>query len=80
MRNVIDIYEHCETNNIGGAIISIDFKKALEHNFLYKVLEKFNFGNDFITWVQMAYTSPQFRVKNNGWISGKHKMERGIRI
>ena len=82
VRNVIDIYEHCETNNIGGAIISIDFKKAfdsLEHNFLYKVLEKFNFGNELITWVQMAYKCPQFRVTNNGWISGKHKMERGIR-
>ena len=65
-----------------GAIISIDFKKAfdsLAHKFLYAVLQKFDFGNSFISWVEMAYKCPQFRVKNNGWISGKYKMGRGIR-
>ena len=36
-------------------IIYLDFKKAfdtVEHNFLYAVLEKFNFGNTFIKWIK----------------------------
>ena len=82
VRNIIDIYDFTETFNLGGAMISIDFEKAfdtLEHDFIYKALEKFNFGPQFITWMKIFYAQPVFRVKNNGWISGLHTMTRGIR-
>ena len=82
IRNIIDIYEHCEMNNKEGALISIDFKKAfdsLEHNFMFSVLKRFNFGPNFISWIQMLYRDPVFKVKNNGWISSNYKMERGVR-
>ena len=72
VRNIIDIYDFTETCNIGGAMISIDLEKAfdtLEHDFIYKALEKFNFGLQFISWMKIFYAQPEFRVKNNGWIS-----------
>ena len=82
IRNIIDIYEHCENNDIEGALISIDFKKAfdsLEHNFMFEVLKLFNFGSDFISWIQMLYRNPLFKVRNNGWLSCNYRMERGVR-
>ena len=51
----------------------------MEWNFLFKTLEKFNFGENFMRWVKILYTDPIFRVKNNGWISKTCKMNRGIR-
>ena len=47
IRNVIDIYDLCEKENIPGALLCMDFEKAfdtVEHKFMIKILEKFNFG------------------------------------
>lgn len=65
-----------------GILLFIDFEKAfdsVEWNFLFHVLEKFNFGDNFITWVNILYTNPIFRIKNNGWVSKTCSMSRGIR-
>ena len=81
-RTILDIYEYCENNNIDGSLIFLDFEKAfdsVEWNFMYKVLEKFNFGKYFINWIKILYNKPLFKMKNNGWLSKTVKMERGIR-
>ena len=47
IRNLLDIFEYCETKNEPGALLCIDFEKAfdsVEHDFIFAVLEKFNFG------------------------------------
>ena len=46
--------------------------------FLFSTLMKFNFGSPFISWIKISYTNPYFHVKNNGWISKKCYMSRGI--
>jgi len=82
VRLVLDIYELCELEEREGALLMLDYQKAfdtLEWNFLYKVLSKFNFGNEFISWVKVLYDEPTFAVKNNGWISKKQRMYRGVR-
>ncbi len=43
------------------------------------VLKKFNFGNDFLNWINILYNRPTFSVKNNGWLTKKQEMSRGIR-
>ena len=81
-RTILDIYEYCENNNIDGSLIFLDFEKAVdsvEWNFMYKVLEKFNFGKNFINWIKILYNKPLFKMKNNGWLLKTVKMERGIR-
>lgn len=60
----------------------MDFEKAfdsVEWNFLFKTLETFNFGTNFINWIKILYKNPIFRLKNNGWISRTCQMHRGIR-
>jgi hypothetical protein len=46
---------------------------------MYKVLEKFNFGNKFISMIKTLYNKPIFKIKNNGWLSKPCLMQRGIR-
>ena len=82
VRKLLDVYELVEQNNTEGAMICIDFEKAfdsIEHNFIFKTLEKFNFGPSYIKWIKLFYTSPTFNIKNNGWLSPRIVMERGIR-
>ena len=60
----------------------LDFKKAfdsLEWSFLHKVIEKFNFGQNFQQWVKLLYTKPQAIIRNNGWLSESFNLCRGIR-
>ena len=60
----------------------LDFEKAfdtVEWPFLFKVLEKFNFGNQFIKWIKILYKNPYTTIKNNGWLSDKFPLKRGIR-
>lgn len=81
-RLILDIFDYCENTNTEGILLFADFQKAfdsVEWNFLIKSLEKFNFGNNFIKWINILYTNPNFCIKNNGWISKKCKMYRGIR-
>lgn len=69
-------------NDKDGLFLFLDFEKAfdsVEWNFLFKVLKKFDFGDNFISWVTILYTNPIFRIKNNGWISKTCEMSRGIR-
>ena len=79
---ILDIFEFCDKNDYDNILLFLDFEKAfdaVEWNFLFKTLEKFNFGKNFIKWIRILYTNPIFRTKNNGWISKTVKMGRGIR-
>lgn len=76
---------YCENTNTDGILLFADFQKAfdsVEWNFQFKSfksLENFNFGENFMKWIKSLYTNPYFHIKNNGWISQKCKMLRGIR-
>ena len=79
---ILDIFDYCDSTETDGLLLLLDFEKAfdsVEWNFLFKTLEKFNFGPNFISWIKTLYTNPIFRIKNNGWISKTCKMNRGIR-
>ena len=81
-RLVLDIFEYCEHFDKEGVLLFLDFHKAfdsVEWSFIFKVLEKINFGESFIKWIKLMYTNPLFRVKNNGWLSKSCKMSKGIR-
>ena len=68
-RLILDIFEYCVNNNEEGLLLFLDFKKAIdsiEWNFLFKTLEQFNFGSNFIKWINILYKNPIFRLQNNG--------------
>ena len=68
--------------NIPGLMLFIDFQKAfdsVEWEFLFKCLEAFNFGSDFLHWVKVFYKSIQSCILNNGMTSRFFTLERGVR-
>lgn len=63
-------------------ILLLDFEKAfdsLEWVFIIRVLERLNFGKSFVQWIKCIYSQPCAIIKNNGWLSGKLYMKRGIK-
>lgn len=82
IRLTLDIFDFVETFNLEGALLLLDFEKAfdtVEWSFMYKVLQKLGFGENYIRWITILYTKPEFVLKNNGWLSSSIKMSRGIR-
>jgi len=69
--------------NIPGLLSFIDFHKAfdsLEWNFLLSCLRGFNFGPDFILWVDIFYKNIQSCVLNNSFkLRRTFALERGVR-
>ena len=88
-RSIIDnnhlirnIREYVEQKNIGCAFISLDQSKAFDrvsHEYLFKVLEAFGFGQQFIQWVKLLYSQIYSSIIVNGFFSEKFKIERSVR-
>ena len=57
-------------SNTHGILVAIDFEKAfasLNHNFLFKALEKFNFAPHFIQWITTSHADIFKVAINNGF-------------
>ena len=64
-----DVITYANVNNIPLALISVDQLKAFDrvsHDFLFKTLQRFGFGQDFVQWIQVIYNSVSSSVKTNG--------------
>ena len=46
---------------------------------MFKTLKRFNFGENFIQWVKLAYTDINSKIKVNGFLSDGFALERGVR-
>jgi len=65
--------------------MAIDFEKAfdsLDHTYLFKVLEKFNFGPYFLQWVKTFYTNIHVSscILNNGFTTDLFCVHRGVHV
>lgn len=79
---IFDIMDYTKTNKLPGLLLFIDFEKAfdsLEWDFLEKCLDKFNFGPDFVSWVNNFYKDILSCIINNGVSSHYLHIERGVR-
>ena len=82
IRSILDIIDHAKSNNNPGIIAFIDFEKAFDTvkwSFLYKTLEKMNFGNFYIKCIKTLYNDISTYVSNCGSLSTPFKPTRGIR-
>ncbi len=82
IRSLLDIMEYLKHQNLPGILINIDFEKAfdsVDHDFLFSVLESFNFGPTFITWVKTLYKDISSCTINKGFTSRYFPVERGVR-
>ena len=65
-QDLIDLINKQENE---AAFIFLDQEKAFDrisHNFLFKTLEKFGFGNNFIDWIKIFYKNVNSQIKLNG--------------
>ena len=78
LRDTLDYIDH---KQLSAALISLDQDKAfhgVNHGLLQRVLTRFNFGPSFRQWVNIVYTEIHSCVLNNGWLSAKIKLHRGV--
>lgn len=70
--SIRDIIQYMKEEKKEGYIISVDFEKAfdrVEHTFLFGVLKKFGFGENFLRWMESLYNGAMSCVKCNGFIT-----------
>ena len=82
VRNVINIIDFIEKENMSGIILTIDYEKAfdkIEWNFILKTLKYFNFGNAFLNLVKLLYTDISSCCVNNRWSTQFFSLSRGVR-
>ena len=51
----------------------------MEHDYIYKTLTKFNFGENFIRWAKPLYSGSSAKVKIDGYLSESFSISRGIK-
>ena len=82
VRTIDDILEYTRHTKMSGFLVAIDFEKAfdsLDHTYLLKVLNAFNFGPSFIQWIRTLYTNISSCIINNGFTSDYFAVDRGVR-
>ena len=76
------ILEFAKFTDRSGILLAIDSEKAfdsLNRSFLFKVLEKFNFGSYFLQWIKTFYSNISSCVLNNGFTTDLFPVRDGIR-
>ena len=82
LRILLDLIEFANVHTLTSSIAFLDFEKAFDSvswQFLFKTLQKFNFGTNFIKWIEIIYSKPEIAVTNNGFASDFFVITRGIR-
>ena len=81
-RLMCDIINGCHDNQIDGLILLVDFEKAFDSiswAFINDSLKKFNFGKNFITWINMFQIGSTSKITLNGHFSSPFPLQRGCR-
>ena len=63
-------------------ILQVDQEEAfdkIDHDFLYKIINKMGFSNEFIQFVKILYRNNISYVTNNEYLSSPIKLLRGLR-
>ena len=81
-RLIDDVLRFCESENVSGLLVSLDFRKAFDtvsKSCIIAVLKKFNFGPNFIGFVETTLNNTETCIKNAGWLSSFFPTGRGVR-
>ncbi|KAJ8018592.1 hypothetical protein HOLleu_43331 [Holothuria leucospilota] len=77
-----DIIDFTELSNGSCCLLSIDQEKAFDKvdwPFLFKVLQKLGFGDNFVRWISILYGNINSRLLINGTLSDPINISRGVR-
>lgn len=70
VRNIRDVMSYMNEEKKSGYVISMDFEKdfyRVEHEFLFAILKRFGFGENFRKWIEMLYKDAMSFIKCNGF-------------
>ena len=79
LRNVID---YVDQKILPCIFLNVDQEKAFDlvsYDFLYKCLEVYGFGSNFIRWIKILYANISSSVLVNQFISEPLNILRGVR-
>ena len=79
-RTCLTILQHAKKYKINLTLMAVDAEKAfdrLERSYLYKVLEVYDFPEEFINMIKTIYKSPKAFVYTNGILSRSFPLNRG---
>uniref|UniRef100_A0A8C6T8R1 Reverse transcriptase domain-containing protein n=1 Tax=Neogobius melanostomus TaxID=47308 RepID=A0A8C6T8R1_9GOBI len=82
IRRLINIFWTVRESNTPTAAISLDAEKAfdrVEWQYMFRVLNRFGFGQVFMRWIKILYKNPVAAVQTNGIISSFFRLGRGTR-
>lgn len=75
-------YDRVELKDLKHCFLNLYQEKAFDRAdwlFIFKCLERFNFGPDFCKWVKLVYSFICSSVTVNGHISEKYSLNQGVR-
>uniref|UniRef100_A0A4W5LRK9 Reverse transcriptase domain-containing protein n=3 Tax=Hucho hucho TaxID=62062 RepID=A0A4W5LRK9_9TELE len=82
INTIRDVINKMNRDKIGGIVLNVDLNKAfdrVEHDFMFRVMEKYGFGNRIIGWIKLLYKKATSRVKCNGVLTDSFIIERSVR-
>ena len=77
-----DVIRYGNSKNIEAVILFLDQEKAFDrvsHEFLLKTLRHLNFGDYFVSWVQIMLKDVTSQIKVNGFLTEDIDISRGVR-
>ena len=81
-RMLQDLIVYTDQNQINSAIFFLDYEKAfdrVELSWTLKCLKQFNFGETFISWIDMVFKNAKTSILTNGFRSSYFKISRSMR-
>ena len=79
-KNIRLIEDVINEHDDDAVIVALDQEKAfdrVEWNWLFCVLEKFGFGQNFMKWLKTIYKTPKSAIITNGILSEYFDVTRG---
>ena len=87
LRLTSDVMFYCKEKELPGILMNLDYAAAfdsVEHDFLFRALEAFNFGPSFVRWIRILYEKSELAILNNGlsseWIHPSRAVRQGCPI
>ena len=79
--NILSTMLHCNKKMKDCLLLLIDFRKAfdsIDHDYIYKVMDALNFGEDMVAWMRLFLTERIAHLLMGGHLTLKILLEQGV--